>query len=91
MVLGYLLQAVKYTFHKNKKYVSHYITNQNRTEAGTEPEKSLGGTELNCCSIKAHSTLYCIHFRLGEAVGGSMVSEAVGGGSSPLPHRWIRP
>lgn len=70
MVLGYLLQAVKYTFHKNKKYVSHYITNQNRTEAGTEPEKSLGGTELNCCSIKAHSTLYCIHFRLEETVVG---------------------
>jgi hypothetical protein len=31
MVLGYLLQAVKYAFHTNKKYVSHYITNQNRT------------------------------------------------------------
>jgi hypothetical protein len=36
--------------------------------SGTEPEKSLGGTELNCCSIKSHSTLYCIYFRLGEAV-----------------------
>jgi hypothetical protein len=39
-------------------------------EPGTEPEKSLGGTELNCCSIKVHSTLYCIHFRLGEAIVG---------------------
>jgi hypothetical protein len=37
---------------------------------GTEPEKSLAGSELNCCSIKAHSTLYCIHFRLGEALVG---------------------
>lgn len=38
--------------------------------AGTEPEKSLGGAELNCCSIKAYFTLYCLHFRLGEAVVG---------------------
>jgi hypothetical protein len=49
---------------------------QNRTRdlalslAGTESEKSLGGTELNCCSIKTHFTLYCLYFRLGKAVVG---------------------
>jgi hypothetical protein len=48
-----------------------------------EPEKSLGGTELNCCSIKAHSTLYCIHFRLGEAVVGLRGFRSGRGGSSP--------
>jgi hypothetical protein len=34
----------------------------------TEPGKSLGETELNCCGIKTHSTLYCIHFRLGKTI-----------------------
>jgi hypothetical protein len=38
--------------------------------AETEPEKNLGRAELNCCSIKAHSILFCIHFKLGEAVVG---------------------
>jgi hypothetical protein len=42
-----------------------------------EPEKSLEGTELNCCSIEASSTLYCIHFRLGKGCSGAV------GGSSP--------
>lgn len=35
---------------------------------GTEPGKSLEETELNCYSIKVHSTLYYIHFILGKAV-----------------------
>jgi hypothetical protein len=40
------------------------------TRPGTEPEKTLGGTKLNCCSIKTYFTLYCIYFRLCEAIVG---------------------
>jgi hypothetical protein len=51
--------------------------------AGTEPEKSLGGTGLNCCSIKAHFTLYYIHFKLGETIVGFHGIRSGRGGSSP--------
>jgi hypothetical protein len=37
---------------------------------GCSQKKNLGETELNCCSIKAYSTLYYIHFILEEVVVG---------------------
>jgi hypothetical protein len=45
-------------------------------------EKSLGETELNCCGIKTHSTLYFIHFRLGEVIV-RLYGIRSGGGSRP--------